>query len=139
MRSIPPRLRQAVIERAQNRCEYCQLAQAGQSATFHIVHIVPVVAGGGTTSDNPALACVACSLHKSARQVASDPETGSDAPLFHPRLQQWSEHFRWEGVHIVGLTPTGRATVAALQMNRPVILAIRVEEMFFQRHPPKIL
>ena len=139
MRNIPARLRQAVIERANDRCEYCRLAQAGQAATFHIDHIVPIAAGGGTTSDNLALACVACSLHKSARRVAPDPETGSDAPLFHPRLQQWSEHFRWEGLRVVGLTPTGRATVAALEMNRPTVLAIRAEEIFFQRHPPKIL
>jgi hypothetical protein len=125
-----------VIERAGSRCEYCQLAQVGQAATFHIDHIVQIAAGGETTKDNLALACVACSLHKAARQVASDPETGNDEPLFHPRLQQWSEHFRWEGVRVVGLTPTGRATVAALKINCPVILAIRAEEACLKRHPP---
>ena len=48
--------------------------------------------------------------------------------MFHPRRQRWRDHFRWDGFRIVGLTPTGRATVAALQMNRPLILAIRREE-----------
>ncbi|MFM6201060.1 MAG: HNH endonuclease [Dolichospermum sp.] len=38
-------------------------------------HIIPVVAGGATTSDNLALACVSCSLRKSARQSVTDPET----------------------------------------------------------------
>jgi hypothetical protein len=41
---------------------------------------------------------------------------------------RWSDHFRWEGVRVVGQTATGRVTVAALDMNRPLILAIRQEE-----------
>ena len=36
----------------------------------------------------------------------------------------------------VPLSPTGRATVAALAMNRPLILAIRQEEAARGRHPP---
>ncbi|HRJ44136.1 MAG: HNH endonuclease [Caldilineaceae bacterium] len=138
MRQIPASLRWAVIQRAANRCEYCGLAQTGQAATFHIDHIIPVAAGGATTSDNLALACVSCSLRKSARQVAVDPQTDADAPIYNPRKERWSEHFRWEDVRIVGLTPMGRATVAALQMNRPVILAIRAEEKVFNRHPPAL-
>ncbi|MGM3305295.1 HNH endonuclease [Anabaena sp. WFMT] len=31
-----------------NKCEYYCLSQAGQAATFHIDHIIPVVAGGAT-------------------------------------------------------------------------------------------
>jgi hypothetical protein len=57
-------------------------------------------------------------------------------PLFNPRAQAWAEHFRWEGVRVVPLTPTGRATVAALAMNRPLIIAIRQEEAARGRHPP---
>ncbi|MEZ4865120.1 MAG: HNH endonuclease signature motif containing protein [Caldilineaceae bacterium] len=125
-----------MIERANNRCEYYGLAQVGQAATFHIDHILPVTAGGQTITDNLALACVSCSLRKSARQTAIDLVTGKDEPIFHPRPQLWSDHFRWDGLSATGLTPTGRATVAALDMNRPVILAIRAEESFFHRHPP---
>ncbi|WP_279239889.1 hypothetical protein [Scytonema sp. UIC 10036] len=40
-------------------------------------------------------------------------------------------------VYVIGLTPTGRATIDALNMNRPTILAIRKEEEFFGRHPPQ--
>ncbi len=136
MRQIPVSLRRIVVQRAANCCEYCGLAQIGQAATFHIDHIIPVVAGGATTADNLALACVSCSLRKSARQMAVDPQTGEDAPIYNPRKDRWHEHFRWEDVRVVGLTPIGRATVAALQMNRPVILAIRAEEKVFNRHPP---
>jgi hypothetical protein len=41
-----------VIEKANCRCEYCGLSQAGQEATFHIDHIIPVVGGGETALDN---------------------------------------------------------------------------------------
>lgn len=124
-----------MIQRAGNRCEYCQLSQEGQEATFHIDHVIPVTNGGKTTSDNLALACVSCSLRKAARQTAIDPERKKEVALYHPRKAEWDEHFRWDGVVVVGLTETGRATVEALNMNRRLILAIRREELLVGRHP----
>lgn len=136
MSSIPASLRQLVIERADNRCEYCGISQVGQVATFHIDHIVPSVARGTTTVDNLALACVSCSLRKGARQKIEDPETGKEVNVFHPRQQSWKEHFRWDEVQLVGLTATGRATVSVLNLNRPTMIAIRAEEELLGRHPP---
>ena len=136
MGKIPSSLRQLVIQRAKDRCEYCCLSQVGQAATFHIDHIIPVVAGGATTSDNLALACVSCSLRKSARQTVKDPETKKEVSIFNPRQQVWTENFRWDDVRVVGLTATGRGTVEALKMNRPMMLAIRGEEELLGRHPP---
>jgi len=127
--------RRQVIQRAEDRCEYCGLSQAGQEAIFHVDHIVPVAAGVTATLDNLALACASCSLRKGARQQAPDPKTGKEMPLFHPRRDVWGRHFRWDGAHILGLTATGRATVAALSMNRPLALAIRREEAIRGRHP----
>jgi hypothetical protein len=136
MSDISPGLHAEVVSRAGQRCEYCLLSQLGQEATFHIDHVVPRVAGGPTTADNLALACVSCSLRKSAKQTAIDPDTGVEVPLFNPRTQIWTEHFRWEGERIAPLTPTGRATVSVLAMNRPLIVAIRQEEIIRGRHPP---
>jgi HNH endonuclease len=137
MPAIPASLRRLVIQRANNRCEYCTLSQAGQAATFHIDHVLPVVAGGLTTADNLALACVTCSLHKAAKQKVTDPETNELINIFNPRQQVWQEHFSWEGVTVIGLTTTGRATIATLKMNRAIILEIRKEEILLGRHPPK--
>ena len=134
--TIPSRLRRQVVERACGRCEYCSLSQEGQEATFHVDHVVPIAVDGPTTLDNLALACVSCSLRKGARQIAPDPQTGADAPLFNPRRDVWWTHFRWKGACIVGLTPTGRATVVALNMNRPLAQALRAEKIY--RHPPSI-
>ncbi len=136
MSDIPRALADEVILRARSRCEYCGLSQLGQEATFHIDHVVPRAADGPTVSDNLALACASCSLRKWAKRTAADPETGEDVPLFNPRTDHWVDHFRWNGEVVVPLTPTGRATVAALAMNRPIILAIRQEETARGRHPP---
>ncbi len=135
MRQVPAGLRTPVIERSGGRCEYCRLSQIGQEATFHIDHVMPVSAGGESVIDNLALACVSCSLRKGARQSAIDPDTNIEVSLFNPRRDLWSAHFFWEGVRLVGLTATGRATIEALDLNRPLILAIREEEIALGRRP----
>ena len=136
MSGISPSSHAAVVRRAAHRCEYCGLSQLGQEATFPVDHVVPRAAGGTTTSDNLALACVSCSLRKWAKQTATDPDSGEEVPLFNPRTQSWADHFRWEAERVMPLTSTGRATVAALAMNRPLIVAIRQEETARGRHPP---
>jgi hypothetical protein len=44
---------------------------------------------------------------------------GDEVPLFSPRTQAWQEHFRRAEDHerVLGLTATGRATVAARDLN----------------------
>lgn len=136
MSEIAAALRRLVIERANNSCEYCGLSQTGQEATFHVDHVTPVKAGGPTVADNLALACVSCSLRKGARQRLIDPETQQETAIFNPRLERWKDHFRWEDVRVIGVTATGRATIEALQMNRPMVLEIRREAAAWGRHPP---
>ncbi|MCT7985801.1 HNH endonuclease [Laspinema sp. A4] len=136
MTKIPNVLRQLVIQRAKNRCEYCGLSQLGQVATFHIDHVIPIMAGGETIPKNLALACVSCSLRKGARQEIEDPETREMVSIFNPRQQQWNAHFTWNKIEVIGLTATGRATVKALNLNRSTLLAIRAEEELLGRHPP---
>jgi hypothetical protein len=133
--TIPAELRRLVLQRAAGRCEYCQLSQEGQEATFHIDHVIPCLVGGQTVADNLALACVSCSLRKGARQSALDPLTGKETPLFNPRQQVWEEHFRWKGAVVEGLTPVGRVTIETLAMNRHLVIAIREEEQKIGRHP----
>ena len=133
--SIAGWLRREVAVRARHHCEYCRLAQKGQEAAFHVDHVHPVAEGGETALENLALACVSCSLRKGARIKARDPQTGREASLYHPRKQVWTEHFAWKGNRVTGLTPTGRATMDLLKMNRALIVAIRAEESLHGRHP----
>lgn len=136
MSDISPSLRAAVETRANHRCEYCKLSQLGQEATYHVDHVIPRSAGGGSEFDNLALACVSCSLRKWANQSAEDPDTGEVVPLFNPRTQLWQQHFDWHGELVVPLTSVARATIQALHLNRPLIVAIRKEETARGRHPP---
>jgi hypothetical protein len=133
---IPANLRAEVVRRAGNRCEYCQLSQAGQEATFHVDHVQPKAEDGPTAIDNLALACVSCSLRKGARQSAIERDSGAEVDLFNPRTQKWNEHFRWVGATVQPLTACGRVTVDLLALNRLLIVAIREEERQRGRHPP---
>jgi hypothetical protein len=38
---------------------------------------------------------------------------------------KWSRHFRWDGPILIGRTPTGRATVELLQINREERITLR--------------
>ena len=134
--AVSASMRRRVIVRAGNRCEYCGLSQSGQAATFHVDHIMPVVAGGVTELANLALACINCSLRKGARQSAHDAVTGRAVRLFHPREQKWNLHFRWKGCEVAGITAVGRATVDALAINSAENQIIRSFESILGRHPP---
>src|SRR5262249_39730143 len=123
---VPSRLAARVRQRAGDLCEYCRLPQWTQEATIHIDHVRPLADGGRTTFANLALACVTCSLTKAARSSARDPKTSRLAQLFNPRQARWQRHFRWTRTwRVAGKTPTGRATVRALGMNRPAVVRIR--------------
>lgn len=71
------------------------------------------------SSQNLALACPGCNLHKADKTTAIEPVTDEDAQLFHPIQQHWSEHFRFQGYEIEGLTSAGRATVVTPDLNHP--------------------
>ncbi len=107
-------------------------------ATFHLDHIVPRWAGGLTVFENLCLSCPFCNEFKSGKQRAQDPETRQMVHLFHPRRDGWREHFRWneEGTQIIGLTPSGRATIVALQMNNQISQTARHFWVACGIHPP---
>jgi hypothetical protein len=123
---ISASLQRIVRKRARDCCEYCRLSQQWQEAEFHIDHIQPRSLGGPTSAANLALACVSCSLRKGARSQGRDPISGERVRWFNPREDSWTKHFAWtEHWRMQGLTPIGRATIAALQMNGPRVVRIR--------------
>ncbi len=138
MASIGYALRQAVVERAKGRCEYCRTAQA-IVVEMDVDHIIPQSAGGTSDLANLCLSCVGCNGFKLAYQTGIDLNTGEQAPLFHPRSQRWVEHFGWsvDGTQVLGLTPIGRATVARLRMNREKMVDARRLWVRAGWHPPR--
>ncbi len=126
MVTLPAAVRRQVIARAAGYCEYCR-APLAVVVEWEVDHIVPVAVGGDSSADNLCAACAGCNRYKAAFQDGADPDTGQTVPLFDPRRQRWDEHFAWDadGVSLAGRTPTGRATVARLRMNRARMLAAR--------------
>lgn len=133
-----PSQRERVIRRAAGCCEYCLCQRRYSSDPFAVEHIKPRCRGGITRLTNLALSCHGCNGFKHAQMDSPDPITGLPAPLFHPRRHQWAEHFRWSADYslMVGITPTGRATVQRLQLNREGVVNLRRALRPIGAHPP---
>ena len=137
---IPVELQRQIRDRFANCCAYCRTAEHLGVAIFEIEHIVPRSAGGSTVFENTCLACPTCNRFKADRQVVADPATGKEVPLFHPQRDAWTDHFEWneDASEIVALTPIGRATIAALRMNRPQLIRVRRMWVAMSEHPPHL-
>lgn len=137
-KTIAAELRRMVGDRAGHCCEYCRSQARYSHDPFTVDHIKPRNVGGQTTADNLALSCCGCNQHKATRVSAHDPVTDSLEPLFHPRTNTWYEHFAWSNdfTLMLGLTPTGRATIGALHLNRRGLVNIRRVLRAIGEHPP---
>jgi hypothetical protein len=129
-------LRELVWRRAAGRCEYCGIPQEFQATPHQIEHITARQHRGPTTEDNLALSCAHCNAHKGPNLSGIDPDTGELTRLFHPRRDNWDEHFEWYGHVLAGRTAVGRATVAVLNINDPIYLALRAGLMAEGVFPP---
>ncbi len=135
---VPVALKQLVFDRAKGMCEYCRSQAKFAIDPLVIDHIQPVSKGGATRSENLALACQTCNNYKYTKTEAPDPITDQVVPLFHPRQMVWQEHFSWneDATKMIGITPTGRATIALLQTNRPGVCNMRQILVVMGYHPP---
>lgn len=137
---VSAELRTLVVERARDRCEYCLSPARYATQRFSVEHVLPRTRGGQTVLENLALACQGCNNHKYNHTETVDPVSGLIVPLYNPRRDYWSDHFAWSAdlLIIVGLTPTGRATVAALLLNRAGVANLRRLLLLVGEHPPTI-
>lgn len=118
--------RALVRSRAAGRCEYCHAHQDDDPwYIFQIEHVVAKQHGGSDDPDNLAYACPYCNEHKGTNLAGIDPFDGRPALLFHPRQQEWDDHFAHRGPLIMGQSATGRATVRVLCMNDELRVVLR--------------
>lgn len=136
---VPAELRRQVRGWFLDRCAYCRTPEALIVSTFEVEHIIPRSAHGETVFANLCLACPTCNRCKANRTAAVDPETQEEVTLYHPHRDDWSAHFDWsdDGTQIVARTPTGRATIAALRMNRPQLIRMRRMWVVMNQFPPE--
>lgn len=135
---IPLAMQRLVRTRARGYCEYCLIPSNFSPDTFPFDHIIPQALGGKSEPDNLALADGGCNGHKHAKTHHFDPLTNQLAPLYHPRQDKWHDHFAWneDETLIIGITPSGRATVDLLQVNRPANVNLRLLLRSVGLHPP---
>ena len=136
---ISVKIQRQIRSQFKNRCAYCQTAEALIAITFEIEHPIPRSLGGSSLLENLCLSCPHCNRHKASRHKFPDPETQDLVPLFHPQQQVWADHFAWsiDASTLIGLTSTGRATIAALTMNRPALRHLRKLWHRVGQHPPQ--
>ena len=135
MSYIPEPLRRLVYDRANGHCEYCLLAARYAYFPYEIDHIIAEKHGGQTDADNLCLSCFECNRYKGSDLASYDQETGEIVRLFHPRRDQWAEHFRIEGEYLMPLTPVGRVTVKLLQFNKHERLTERAQLLASGNYP----
>ena len=124
-RPLPDDVRILVAERADFCCEYCLITEEDSFVPHQVDHIIARKHGGSSRLDNLAFCCAMCNMRKASDVASFDEQTDQVVPLFHPRRQVWSEHFRLAGALIEPLTDIGRVTVALLQLNRADLLVER--------------
>lgn len=136
---LTARLRTEIAERAKRCCEYCRAQEKFSPDSFSVERIIPLSGGGSSELDNLAYSCQGCNNRKYVSIEAIDPVTGELVALFHPRQQRWSDHFAWneDFTVVIGLTPTGRATVAKLHLNRRGLVNLRRVLFELHEHPPE--
>ncbi len=137
-RKLPRRLQRMVSERAHFCCEYCLSQEAFSPDPFSNEHIIPEIFGGTSAEDNLARACQGCNNIKYIKTTAFDPISLQEVPLFHPRRDVWQAHFAWNRdlTELIGLTPTGRATIKELRLNRENVVNLRRVLILADKHPP---
>ena len=134
---LPLAIKRLVAQRAGFCCEYCLSQEAYSTERFSVEHIIPRAAGGTDNPENLAMSCQGCNNRKAIAVECLDPLTLLWVPLYGPRRHRWDEHFAWieESVFVVGLTPTGRATVDRLQLNRLGVVNLRQVLRLAGKHP----
>jgi hypothetical protein len=119
------RLFEEVRLRAKGRCEYCRLPDSASSLAFQPDHIIAIKHSGRTHEANLAWSCFYCNSYKGPCIAGHDPPTGLLTRLFHPRFDDWNDHFRWRGPVLAGITDVGRTTIKVLKINHPDSIRLR--------------
>ncbi|MGH2369400.1 MAG: HNH endonuclease [Chloroflexota bacterium] len=130
--------RERLLAQAGDRCGYCRSSQRIMGVRLILDHLTPLGRGGVDDEENLWPSCQPCNGFKQARTEVRDLVSGDVVPLFNPRRQQWNEHFAWVdgGRRIDGRTAIGRATVAALRLNREELVEARGFWIQAGWHPP---
>ena len=134
--TLPREVREFVRQRAEGVCEYCHLPEIASVLPHQVDHIIGRQHRGADDEDNLCLSCIRCNLKKGPNIASLDPETRLVVALYHPRLQEWEQHFSiGTDATVRGLSAEGRTTVDLLDMNDADRARLRAMVLRRGRHP----
>jgi hypothetical protein len=130
-------LRQSVRARYDFCCGYGGVSETNMGAEMTLDHFQPRIHGGEDGRDNLVYCCHACNEFKGDYW-----QTEPDLRLLHPLLDDLALHYReQDDGTLLALTERGANHLRALRLNRPELVAFRLEqkEIALMRHLNQIL
>lgn len=123
--SISAEVRLFVRERANFRCEYCNVGEQDTAGELTVDHYRPQWRGGTDDPTNLLYCCQRCNQYKSDYW----PSTPSAPVLWNPRQEAHETHFVLlaDGT-IYPRTPMGAFSIQRLRLNRPPLIAYRLRQ-----------
>lgn len=137
---VSAELRRRIRAKFRDHCAYCRTPEALTVVIFEFEHILPRSLGGDTSVENLCLSCPTCNRYKSDRTFGVGDKQTRMTALFHPHRDAWNDHFSWseDATELIGLTPSGKATIDTLRMNRPQLIRVRRLWVAMGEHPPDL-
>lgn len=118
-------LREQVRRRADFACEYCGATETDTGGKLTIDHYRPQAQNGPDIPDNLLYSCHRCNQYKADYW----PQSPDDPPLWNPRLELATTHFlELADGTLHPITATGAFTVSRLRLNRPPLVAHRLQK-----------
>jgi hypothetical protein len=115
---IDRQLRRLVATRADYLCEYCLIHEQDTALGCAVDHIISLKHGGETNADNLAYACIFCNRFKGSDIGSIIWQTKELTRFYHPRRDNWLEHFHLEDYFIQPITDIGEVTARILGFNQ---------------------
>jgi hypothetical protein len=118
-----------IRRRYQYACGYCGVNETSAGGELTIDHYRPRATGGGDEDDNLVYACIKCNQYK-ADFWPDELDIAAERWVLHPLLDDWIIHFseNEQDGRLEAITPTGRFHIALLRLNRPALVAHRLEQ-----------
>lgn len=116
--------RKQVQQRANYACEFCGVSETDVGGDLTVDHYQPQSRGGSDNLENLIYACACCNQYKQDFWITDE----SLPKLWNPRSEHYNKHFiELEDGQLLALTTTGEFTCKRLRLNRPPLIAYRLQ------------
>lgn len=117
-------IREQVRVRANYRCEYCGVSETNAGGLLTIDHFRPKSKDGADDLENLIYCCIRCNSYKYDYY-----HTKEEMKIWNPRKDSFNEHFFvLDNGELASLTSMGKMTIELLRLNRPSLVAYRLEQ-----------